>query len=167
MNRRDRAIELDDRIGHTLLSHEWDKAILGIGYDSHTKNVFPVYGYQVMKAMLLDKKLSARAVFHILSKLEDSGAVLLKRLNPASIWKIVREKHIPAWELMDRAAIGIYNNKLCYIEQICKDILKSSCSRLYGETDMDEKLRIQYQFDNNIKQADLGEQSPIFITVIK
>lgn len=167
MNRRKRAIELDNRIESKLLDSIWDNALLGIGYDSHTKEVFPVYGYQVMKAMLIEKGISPIAIFEILKNIQSQQAIILKRINTNSMWKLVKARRIPAWEYLDKAAIAIHNDKLCYLSQLCEEILKASGTRIYGETEFDETLRIRQQFETNIKNADLGEQSPIFITIIK
>lgn len=151
-----------------LLGPEWDPAFLGIAYDSHTKRLLPAYGYQAMKSVLLDKKVPPVSVIPMMEQLLScDNAVIVPRSRFDYLMQRVNKRRIPAWDMLDRAAIGVWRGKLCYIENICIDILKNSGSKLNDETDIQEEIRVRNQFERNIRNADLGENSPVFIELIK
>lgn len=166
-DRRTRLLEFKPEFADKLLDKIWDPAILGWAYNSHTKIETPAYGYQVMKAIALSEKMPAETIHLVLDLIEKRDAVILKRMSYKPLVNRINKSGLKAWEMLDRAAVGVNFGSVCYLDDLCMDILRESGTKLPGETDMEEEIRIRDQFEKTIKCADLGDGSPTFITVIK
>ena len=180
-NKRQTIIELSDNAINDIdfIDPIWDGALIGYacrgGYKEY---IIPVYGYQAMKAVLIEKGFTPSQMYSILynvitsTKVEGNSPLLFSKYSGKSLWWKIQEDNLPRWEYLDKAIVGIGStfdgkyNGICYSKQLCVDILQNTSSSL-SSNHWENYLANNYKLDNTIINVSLGDNTPFFITHIK
>lgn len=177
MHRQNRVTEAAD-CDLQFLPKEWDAAIIGFAErgGSKTRHVKACYGYQAMKAVLKERKLSPAQVYaHIQKVFNDYGDVtkplLVTRMKRRPLWDAIRKNKYPIWELLNKAVIGLgYDGWNCtgvvYSKPVSATILqtKQSTNNNNQLTDLAQAYEL---LDNSIIPLDLGSFTPWFVTPVQ
>lgn len=180
-NKRQSIIELSDNAISNIdfIDPLWDPALIGYACKGGDKDyLIPVYGYQAMKAVLLEKSITPQQMYSLLYrtitgvKCEGKKPLLFSRYSGNSLWWKIQEDNYPRWEYLDKAIVGLGSiiggneSGICYSKQLCIEILQNTSSSL-SSNHWENYLANSYKLDNTIINVSLGDHSPFFITHIK
>lgn len=175
-----RKIRINEIAGAELqfLPSEWDAALIGFAErgGSKTRHVKACYGYQAMKAVLKERKLSPEQVYARIQKVFNASSdinrpLLVMRMKRRPLWETIRRNKYPTWELLNKAIIGLgYDGWNCtgivYSKPVSAGIIQSKQST--NNNDQLTDLAQAYELlDESLIPLDLGHATPWFVTPVQ
>lgn len=159
----------------SFLDDKWDQALIGYAESGAPgRHVLPCYGYQVLKTILRDKGMSPVQMYHHINTLVNSISgdkpLMLTKYNRSSLWKTIKDKNYPRWDLLDKAIIGLGSTGwdqrgIVYSKPLCIDLLAASQTSTNQIELLDTAATIT-QLETSIIPICLGEYTPWFVTPV-